>query len=222
VPGQRVGVRQRARTAGEQVHYAVSPPGDGNEYAREWPFDMDGEDHTTEAPHRRYAGRPSPGRRQSTGCSSSTSTRRASTRLQAKGVTWNCTSCTRAPVATAAVGLLVERGASSGALAPIFAQLRDDLHVNHPLSPRFNPSQFLPADRVLPIRRIAHDPPCTEGVHWIVLKDPVTISGEELAQFHEAHLLQRAAGAAVLSLEAYRPFPACTDCAPCDVATAPA
>jgi Eukaryotic-type carbonic anhydrase len=52
---------------------------------------------------------------------------------------------------TTVVGVLVERGASSGALAPIFAQL----------------------------------PPCTEGVHWIVLKNPITVSSEDLAQYHE-------------------------------------
>jgi Eukaryotic-type carbonic anhydrase len=133
-------------------------------------------------------------------------------------VIWNCTSCIRAPVATAAVGLLFERGASSGALAPIFAQLPDALHVNHPLSARFNPSRLLPADRAYHgYEGSLTTPPCTEGVHWIVLEDPITISGEDLAQFHESHSLQRAAGAAVLSLEAHRPFPACTDCAPCDV-----
>jgi carbonic anhydrase len=35
-------------------------------------------------------------------------------------------------------------------------------------------------------------PPCTEGVHWVVMQDPVTISGEDIAQFAErVHLNAR-------------------------------
>jgi carbonic anhydrase len=86
----------------------------------------------------------------------------------------------------AVVGVPVVRGVSSGALAPIFAQLPNDIDVHHPLSAPFNPRNFLPANR----EYYRYDgslttPPCTEGVHWIVLKDPITVSSENLAQFHE-------------------------------------
>ena len=86
----------------------------------------------------------------------------------------------------AVVGVLMVRGASSGALAPIFAQLPNDLNVQHPLPAPFNPGNFLPANRAYyRYEGSLTTPPCTEGVHWVVLKDPITVSSEDLAQFHE-------------------------------------
>ena len=87
---------------------------------------------------------------------------------------------------SAVVGVLLVRGASSGALTRIFRQLPDDLDVQHPLPAPFNPGNFLPADRsYYRYEGSLTTPPCTEGVHWIVLKDPITVSSEDLAQFHE-------------------------------------
>ena len=87
---------------------------------------------------------------------------------------------------TAVVGVLLQRGASSGALAPIFAELPDDVEVHHPLPAPFNPGRFLPVDRAhYRYEGSLTTPPCTEGVHWLVLKDPITVSSEDLAQFHE-------------------------------------
>ena len=87
---------------------------------------------------------------------------------------------------TAVVGVLAERGPLSGALAPIFAQLPNDVGVNHPLRAPFNPNNFLPADRAYyRYEGSLTTPPCTEGVHWIVLKDSITVSSEDLAQYHE-------------------------------------
>ena len=86
----------------------------------------------------------------------------------------------------AVVGVLMVRGASSGALTPIFAQLPNDLEVHHPLPAHFNPGTFLPANREhFRYEGSLTTPPCTEGVHWLVLKDPIAISTEDLAQFHE-------------------------------------
>jgi carbonic anhydrase len=97
----------------------------------------------------------------------------------------------------AVIGVFLRRASSSGALAPIFAELPDDLNVKHPLSAPFDPAAFLP-------RSTGHyryvgsltTPPCTEGVKWIVMKDPVTVSDEDMAQFAErihfnARLVQR-------------------------------
>jgi carbonic anhydrase len=86
----------------------------------------------------------------------------------------------------AVVGVLMVRGLSSGALAPIFAQLPNDLNVKHPLPASFNPGNFLPANRAhYRYEGSLTTPPCTEGVHWVVLKDPIAISTEDFAQFHE-------------------------------------
>jgi carbonic anhydrase len=86
----------------------------------------------------------------------------------------------------AVVGVRMERGASSGGLAPIFAQLPDDLNVKHPLPAPFNPGSFLPANRDhYRYEGSLTTPPCTDGVHWLVLKEPIAVSSEDLAQFHE-------------------------------------
>lgn len=85
----------------------------------------------------------------------------------------------------AVIGVLVQRGASSGALAPIFATLPDiiDENVKYPL-PTFNPAAFLPPTTAH-YRYLGSltTPPCSEGVKWIVLRDPVTVSDEDMAQF---------------------------------------
>jgi carbonic anhydrase len=86
----------------------------------------------------------------------------------------------------AVLAALVVRGTSSGALAPIFAQLPNDLNVKHPLTGSFNPGTFLPVNRAYyRYEGSLTTPPCTEGVHRVVLKDPITVSTEDLAQFHE-------------------------------------
>jgi carbonic anhydrase len=97
----------------------------------------------------------------------------------------------------AVIAVFLTRGASSGPLAPVFAQLPDELNVKEPLSAPFNPAAFLP-------RWPAHyryvgsltTPPCTEGVKWIVMTEPVTVSDEDIAQFADrisfnARLVQR-------------------------------
>jgi carbonic anhydrase len=87
---------------------------------------------------------------------------------------------------TAVVAVLLVRGPTSGALAPVFAQLPDDRNVKHPLAAAFNPETFLPANReYYRYEGSLTTPPCTEGVHWIVLKNPITVSSEDLAQYHE-------------------------------------
>jgi carbonic anhydrase len=62
----------------------------------------------------------------------------------------------------------------------------NDVDVPHQLPAHFNPHNFLPANRdYYRYEGSLTTPPCTEGVHWIVVKDPVTVSSEDLAQYHE-------------------------------------
>jgi carbonic anhydrase len=99
--------------------------------------------------------------------------------------------------ANAVIGVFLSRGTSSGALAPIFAQLPGEVNVKEPLDAIFNPATFLPKSRAH-YRYVGSltTPPCTEGVNWIVMTDPKTISDEDIAQFAErvhfnARLVQR-------------------------------
>ena len=88
--------------------------------------------------------------------------------------------------ANAVIGVFLKRGPSSGALARIFANLPDDINVKHELEQPFNPARFLPSSRTH-YRYLGSltTPPCTEGVRWLVLAEPVTVSDEDMAQFAE-------------------------------------
>jgi carbonic anhydrase len=97
----------------------------------------------------------------------------------------------------AVIGVFLKRGRSSRALAPIFASLPNDVSVHHPLDAPFDPAAFLPRSRAH-YRYVGSltTPPCTEGVQWVVMSEPVTVSDEDMAQFAErihfnARLVQR-------------------------------
>lgn len=93
---------------------------------------------------------------------------------------------TGADGSNAVLGVLLKRGASSGALAPIFSSLPNSLNVREPLSEAFDPEKFLPKSREH-YRYVGSltTPPCTEGVLWVVMADPVTVTDEDMASFAE-------------------------------------
>lgn len=102
--------------------------------------------------------------------------------------------------ANAVIGVFLKRATSSGALGPIFEALPDDVNVKHELPETFDPAAFLPKS-TQHYRYVGSltTPPCTEGVQWIVMKDPVTVSDEDIAQFAErihfnARYVQRSVG----------------------------
>jgi carbonic anhydrase len=104
---------------------------------------------------------------------------------------------TSAAGVNAVVAVFLDRGTTSGALSPIFAQLPNDMNVHHELNAAFDVRTFLP-DIVPNAQYIGSltTPPCTEGAHWVVLLSPATVTTEDLAQFHErihfnARLVQR-------------------------------
>ena len=97
----------------------------------------------------------------------------------------------------AVLGVFLKRGVTSGSLTPIFESFPDDINVHHPLESAFDPTTFLPAGRAN-FRYVGSltTPPCTEGVQWVVMSEPVTVSDEDIAQFAErihfnARLVQR-------------------------------
>jgi len=93
---------------------------------------------------------------------------------------------TSAAGTNAVIGVFLKRGTSSGALAQIFAELPDILEedVHYEVDGSFNPADFLPQSSAH-YRYVGSltTPPCTEGVQWVVLTQPVTVSDEDIAQF---------------------------------------
>ncbi len=87
----------------------------------------------------------------------------------------------------AVIAVFLQRGESSSALAPIFRSLPErgrEFNVKEKLAEAFNPLAFLPKSRKH-YRYLGSltTPPCTEGVQWVVMLDPVTVSDEDMAQF---------------------------------------
>jgi carbonic anhydrase len=83
----------------------------------------------------------------------------------------------------AVVGVLLNRGSTSGALSVVFDHLPTEVGVLEELPP-FNPRAFLPSSLVH--YRYAGSlttPPCREGVRWMVLAQPRTVSDEDMARF---------------------------------------
>jgi carbonic anhydrase len=86
----------------------------------------------------------------------------------------------------AVVGVFLTRGLSSGPLSVVFQNLPAvdaPLNTKTPLPP-FDLRAFLPASAAN-YRYVGSltTPPCSEGVQWLLLKDVLTVSDEDLAQF---------------------------------------
>jgi carbonic anhydrase len=85
----------------------------------------------------------------------------------------------------AVVGVLIERGRWHAGLAGVWAHLPANPGPTHEIpGARVNPEVLLPSNR----RSYRYEgslttPPCTEGVHWIVLADPIEFSPMQVAAF---------------------------------------
>lgn len=105
------------------------------------------------------------------------------------------------------IGLLLVQGGDNPALGPIFGNLpkekgakKDDATVTVDLA------RLLPEDRTyVTYEGSLTTPPCTEGIHWYVLKTPIGITGDQLGAFVSlAHMtptnrpVQPLAGRAIL------------------------
>ncbi len=85
------------------------------------------------------------------------------------------------------VGALVQAGAENRDMAELFAALprqgaRTELHKDIDLT------RILPTDRhALVYTGSLTTPPCTEGVHWIVLAQPLDMSAEQIRAFQRLY-----------------------------------
>ncbi|MGE0483967.1 MAG: carbonic anhydrase [Gammaproteobacteria bacterium] len=85
----------------------------------------------------------------------------------------------------AVVGVLLEKGTHQGGFDPVLAHLPgavdERAHVEH---------VAIDVDTLLPAKRNAYaylgsltTPPCTEGVHWLVLRTPVELDAAQIEAF---------------------------------------
>jgi len=81
------------------------------------------------------------------------------------------------------IGVLVETGSPNQSLAELWAMLpmkAGELGAEHP----FNPQDLVPHNtHHFSYHGSLTTPPCAEGVHWIVLRDPISMSPRQIAQF---------------------------------------
>jgi len=84
----------------------------------------------------------------------------------------------------AVVAVLIEEGTENAAFAPVWNNLPDASRTERHSKATVDAGAMLPADR----RHYRYDgsfttPPCTEGVLWVVLLEPVALSEGQIAQF---------------------------------------
>ena len=88
----------------------------------------------------------------------------------------------------AVVGVLFEEGAANRALAPIWAQLPREPAASIVARGSLDLAALLPAGRTTwRYRGSLTTPPCDEGVAWVVLTEPLTLSAAQIDAFAALH-----------------------------------
>lgn len=81
------------------------------------------------------------------------------------------------------IGVFAEAGSPNQALAKLWAMLpmkAGEVGSDH----QFNPQDLIPSNRHhFSYHGSLTTPPCTEGVQWIVLRDPISMSPQQIGQF---------------------------------------
>ena len=108
--------------------------------------------------------------------------------------------------ALAVVAVLLEAGKSNATVESLWSHLpKQKEHVMDFQGVRIDPAGLLPADRsYFTYIGSLTTPPCSEGVRWLVLKSPSTLSKSEIATFaarypNDARPLQKLNGREVLA-----------------------
>jgi carbonic anhydrase len=88
----------------------------------------------------------------------------------------------------AVVAVLLKEGKSNAILAPIFEKLPQSEGKKMTLAGTFSPIDILPVDHgYFKFIGSLTTPPCSEGVRWQVLKQPVEVSKEQIAAFRKLY-----------------------------------
>ena len=84
----------------------------------------------------------------------------------------------------AVVGVMYEAGDANGALAETLANVPDAVDEKHMFSAPLAPADLLPAERdYYRLSGSLTTPPCTEGVLWLVMKQPMAASPAQIETF---------------------------------------
>ena len=86
----------------------------------------------------------------------------------------------------AVIGIMYTRGLENDSIASIWSNLPSTTDaVSKNASVTVNPADMLPADRDYYLfNGSLTTPPCSEGVRWLVMKNPVEASTEQIEKFH--------------------------------------
>jgi carbonic anhydrase len=84
----------------------------------------------------------------------------------------------------AVIGVMFKIGEANKTITDIWAKMPDKADGKNPLDVAINAMSLLPKQRsYYRFNGSLTTPPCTEGVTWILMKHPVTISQEQVDQF---------------------------------------
>ncbi|UUW17345.1 carbonic anhydrase [Serratia ureilytica] len=87
----------------------------------------------------------------------------------------------------AVIAVMFEVGQENTALQPLIESMPKEKDHAVAIDKRFDLSPLFPADRhYYRFSGSLTTPPCTEGLRWLVMKEPVTLSAAQLAKFQQA------------------------------------
>ncbi len=85
------------------------------------------------------------------------------------------------------IGVMFEEGTPSEALERLWQQIPKEVDKPVPLKSRVLPSELIPQKRTYyRFSGSLTTPPCSEGVRWILMKTPMTVSKEQIEAFKQA------------------------------------